>query len=218
MKDIYQTISGSSKGEFKNKGSKFLAYAFPANSESEWQMHLEAVKKAHPKARHYCYAYRLGLDENNFRTNDDGEPSGTAGKPILGRIDSFGLTNIIIIVVRYFGGTLLGASGLINAYKLSAAAALENAEIIEKTVEVVYQLTFDYALMSEVMNAIKKYNLEMIHQNFGSIGKVQIAIRKSAAPTTLIHLKAAIAKVHLAMAKDLEKIEGLTIDYLGERG
>ena len=217
MKDIYQTISQPAEGEFKDKGSKFLTYAFPVFSESEWQSCLEEVKKLHPKARHHCYAYRLGLDKHNFRANDDGEPSGTAGKPILGRIDSFGLTNIIIIVVRYFGGTLLGASGLINAYKSSAAAALENATVIEKMVEDIYQLTFDYALMGEVMNAIKKYDLEMVHQDFGLIGKVQIAIRKSAVSTTLLHLKAAIAKVHLEMVADLEKIEGLDIELLGER-
>ena len=123
-KDIYQTIRGESNGEFRDRGSKFIAYAYPVYTEEEWQEKLEAVRKAHPKARHHCYAYRLGLDGHNFRANDDGEPSGTAGRPILGQIDSFGLVNVIVIVVRYFGGTLLGASGLITAYKNSAADAL----------------------------------------------------------------------------------------------
>jgi uncharacterized YigZ family protein len=142
MIDHYKTIAGPSTGEFKDRGSKFFAYAFPVFTEEEWQEELEAVKKEHFKARHHCYAYRLGVDQNNFRANDDGEPSGTAGRPILGQIDSFELTNVLIIVVRYFGGTKLGTSGLINAYKLSAAAALDNATIEERLIEDVYTLGF----------------------------------------------------------------------------
>ena len=190
VKDKYQTIQGESIGEFRDRGSKFIAYAYPVYTQEEWQERLNEVRKMHSKARHHCYAYRLGLDGNNFRANDDGEPSGTAGRPILGRIDSFNFTNIIIIVVRYFGGTLLGASGLINAYKNSAADALVKAQIIEKTVEDVYQLSFDYALMSQVMNAIKKLNLEMIRKDFGNTGIVDVAIRQSEVENAVRQIRA----------------------------
>jgi uncharacterized YigZ family protein len=211
--DTYLTLSGPSMGEFRDRGSKFLAYAFPAYTEPEWVSHLEEVRKEHPKARHHCYAYRLGLDGNNFRANDDGEPSGTAGRPILGQIDSFGLSNVIVIVVRYFGGTLLGTSGLINAYKLSTAEALSNAEIIEKTVEEVYRLSFDYALMSQTMNAIKTLGLEMVSQEFGERGLVDIAIRKSLAPDLLQQLKASVANVYLQEMEELSAIEGFEVEY-----
>ncbi len=215
--DTYRTLAGPGLGEFRDRGSKFLAYAFPACTEEECQARLEEVRKEHPKARHHCYAYRLGLDGNNFRANDDGEPGGTAGRPILGQIDSFGLANVIIIVVRYFGGTLLGASGLINAYKTSAADALEKAEVIEKVVEDIYRLTFSYALMSRVMNGIKSLGLEMVQQDFGEIGIVDVAIRQSEAADKLRRLKAAVAEVYLEEVEGLEKIEGFELDFLGAR-
>ncbi|MEM1124145.1 MAG: YigZ family protein [Bacteroidota bacterium] len=216
-KDTYQTLKALCEGEFKDRGSKFIAYAFPITNEEDWQLALAKVQKLHAKARHWCYAYRLGLDGNNFRANDDGEPSGTAGKPILGRIDSFGLTNVLVVVVRYFGGTLLGASGLINAYKNATISALEKGVIIEKVVADIYQFTFDYRIMSDVMNAIKRHDLEMVHQDFGEIGKVQVAIRQSAVVDTLLRMKAQIAKVHLEMVADLEEIEGLTIELIKEK-
>ena len=175
--DRYRTLAGPSTGEFRDRGSKFLAYAFPAYSEEEWQERLEEVRKDHPKARHHCYAWRLGLDGNQFRANDDGEPSGTAGRPILGQIDSFGLTNVVVVVVRYFGGTLLGTSGLIQAYRESTAAALAAGEIVERTVEEVFRLNFTYALMSPVMNAVKALELEMVHQDFGEQAALDIAVR-----------------------------------------
>jgi uncharacterized YigZ family protein len=215
--DTYRTLSGPSTGEFRDRGSKFLAYAFPVYAEGEINAHLEEVRKIHPKARHHCYAYRLGLDGNTFRANDDGEPSGTAGRPILGQIDSFGLCNVLIVVTRYFGGTLLGTSGLINAYKLSAAAALDNAAIIEKTVEEVYRLTFDYALMSPVMNAIKSLSLEMISQDFGERGQVDIAIRQSESEAALRQLKAAVAGVYLEEVEGLGAIEGFEVGFCGLR-
>lgn len=217
MKDTYNTITGESLGEFKDRGSKFIAYAYPVYTETAWQERLEEVRKLHPKARHHCYAYRLGLDGNNYRANDDGEPSGTAGRPILGQIDSFELTNIIVIVVRYFGGTLLGTSGLINAYKLSAADALERAEVIEKTVEDIYRLTFDYALMSNVMNAVKKLDLEMVAQDFGNIGNVDIAIRQSEMDDTLLQLKALTGDMLIEIVDADTEIEGLEIKYLYTR-
>jgi uncharacterized YigZ family protein len=212
MIDHYKTITAPSTGEFKDRGSKFFAYAFPIFTEEEWQEELEAVKKEHFKARHHCYAYRLGVDQNNFRANDDGEPSGTAGRPILGQIDSFELTNVIVIVVRYFGGTKLGTSGLINAYKLSAAAALENATIEERLIEDVYTLDFEYHLMPDVMNALKKLALNVIKQDFGHKGHIQIAIRQSEIEATLAQLKALIANVHLEEVEEMDKIEGLELE------
>jgi len=217
VKDTYQTITEASTGEFKDRGSKFIAFAYPAYSNEEWQQRLEEVRKAHPKARHHCYAFRLGLDGNSYRANDDGEPSGTAGRPILGQIDRFGLTNIVVIVVRYFGGTLLGTSGLIHAYKTSASDDLEQATIIEKTVEEVYRLTFDYALMSDVMNAVKKLELEMVRQDFGTIGILEVAIRQGSLDETLNRLKALVAKIRFEEAKKLEKIVGLELKYLYTR-
>jgi len=217
MKDSFQTIAKPTIGEYKEKGSKFIAYAFPVSNAEEWQAKLNDVKKEHPKGRHHCYAYRLGVDDTNFRANDDGEPSGTAGKPILGQLKSFKVTNTIVIVVRYFGGTLLGASGLIHAYKTATADALQQANIIEQTISDIYRLTFDYAIMSNVMNAIKKCQLPMIHQDFGDIGKVDIAIRQGEVATTLPQLKAAIAKVPIEMVADMETIEGLEMVYLETR-
>lgn len=217
VKDLYQTIASPSTGEFRDRGSRFLAYAFPAYSEEECAAHLSEVKKEHSKARHHCYAYRLGMDSNNFRANDDGEPSGTAGRPILGQIDSFGLTNMFVVVVRYFGGTLLGTSGLINAYKLSAADALENATIVEKIVEDIYTLKFDYALMSKVMNAIKQQELEMVKQDFGHTAAVSIAIRLTDVEKAIKRIKATVAEVYLAEVEGLEEIEGLEIVHEGRR-
>lgn len=214
MNDIYKTIEGESIGEFKDRGSKFLAYAYPVYEQSEWQEKLVEVKKLHNKARHWCYAFRLGIDGTQFRANDDGEPSGTAGRPILGQIDSFGLSNIIIIVVRYFGGTKLGTSGLKNAYKSSAAEALNQANIIEKTIEDIYQLDFEYHLMSEVMNAVKKLELEIIAQSFEEKGQLQIAIRKSEISQTIDLLKAKIAKIRIEEIDQLENIDGFEMKYI----
>ncbi len=212
MIDQYNTISEPAYGEFRDRGSKFLAYAFPAYTAEEWQESLLQVKKEHPKGRHHCYAYRLGVDKNNFRANDDGEPSGTAGRPILGQIDSFELTNVIVIVVRYFGGTLLGTSGLINAYKLSTAAALEEASIITRLVEDVYRLEFDYSLMSSVMNAVKKLKLDIVKQEFTEAGHLEVAIRQSEVEDILLKLKAQIKQVSLEEALGIESIEGLEMN------
>lgn len=216
-KDSYFTIEEESIGEFRDRGSKFIAYAYPVYSESEWQDRLLEVKKSHPKARHHCYAYRIGLDKNNFRANDDGEPSGTAGRPILGQIDSFNLSNVIIIVIRYFGGTKLGTSGLINAYKTCAAQALKQASIVEKLVEDVYELEFDYALMSQVMNTIKSLQLEMLHQDFGHAGQVSVAIRQSEVEETLKKIKAGVAEVRIEEIDKIEQIDGFQINFLETR-
>ncbi|MFZ1579905.1 MAG: YigZ family protein, partial [Saprospiraceae bacterium] len=166
LTDSYQTIASPSEGEYKEKGSKFLAYAYPMDAESDLDGFMTSLRDIHPKARHYCYAYKLGLDGTRFRANDDGEPSGTAGKPIYGQILSFGLTNVCIIVIRYFGGTKLGASGLIHAYKEASKAALDNAAIIEKYLYISYQLTFGYDHMGHIMNALKDPDIEITDKVF----------------------------------------------------
>lgn len=215
MKDSYLTLANHSTGEFRDRGSKFLAYAWPIKTEAEAPSHLESLRKLHPKARHYCYAYRLGLDNNNFRANDDGEPSGTAGKPILGQIDSFGLTQVLVVVVRYFGGTLLGTSGLINAYRSSAQSALQQASIVEKLVEDHYRLTFGYALMPDVMNAIKKLEINVVKQDFGEEAILEITIRQSLRDHVFTLLKAHVAKVSVEEAMSIETLPGLEIEFIG---
>ncbi|GJM35302.1 MAG: hypothetical protein DHS20C18_43030 [Saprospiraceae bacterium] len=215
--DAYQTISDGSIGEFRDRGSKFIAYAFPVNSADESQEKLTEVKKLHPKARHHCYAYRLGMDQHNFRANDDGEPAGTAGRPILGQIDSFELTNVVVIVVRYFGGTKLGTSGLINAYKTSTADALGNANIVKKLVEDIYQLEFDYSIMGQVMNALKQCNLEMVSQDFGLTPSLEFVVRQGQKEESFLQLKALILGITLDEAKTIENTEGFQLNYLRTR-
>ncbi len=154
-KEFYNTIEKPSVAEFKDRGSKFIAYAFPISSLGEFKEKLNQIKKEHPKATHHCFGYRLGVDGNTFRVADDGEPSGSAGKPILGQIDSKQLTDTLVIVVRYFGGTLLGVPGLINAYKSATALALQLTPVAMRPVTDRYTLQFDYTLMNEVMSIIR---------------------------------------------------------------
>ena len=164
VKEFYYTISQPAFAEFKDRGSRFLAYAYPIQSTEEFKNYLQQLKKEHPKAVHHCFAYRVGLDANNFRSSDDGEPSGTAGKPILGQIDSKELTNVLVVVVRYFGGTLLGVPGLINAYKTATTMTLQLTPVVRKAVKINYVLHFDYTQVNEVMMLIKKYNCTVIEQ------------------------------------------------------
>lgn len=218
MEDTYKTIEGPSTGEYRDRGSKFLAYAYPAETEEEALLHLEMLRKEHPKARHHCFAYRLGLDGNRFRANDDGEPGGTAGRPILGQIDSFGLTNVVVIVVRYFGGTLLGTSGLIQAYRGSAAAALAAARVVERTVELLYALRFGYDRLGDVMSAIERLGLPMLDQQFGDQVALSIALPKSQAEQRLVELRARIAGISLDEALNRRELpQGVEINCLGER-
>lgn len=163
--DFYQTITQEASAEFKDRGSRFIAYAFPISSVDDFKEKLQGLKKEHPKAVHHCFAYRLGTDGNQFRVSDDGEPSGSAGRPILGQIDSKQLTNVLLVVVRYFGGTLLGVPGLINAYKTSASLALQVTPIVQKPVEIVYDIEFDYTQMNEVMMVLKQFNCNIIRQD-----------------------------------------------------
>jgi Uncharacterized conserved protein len=177
--DTYKTISQQSEGLYKEKGSKFITYAYPVSTEEEIKEHIAQLKKEYYDARHHCYAYMLGADKKNFRANDDGEPSSTAGKPILGQILSNDLTNILIVVVRYFGGTKLGASGLIHAYKTAAADAISNAEILDKTVNDIYDIHFDYLVMNDIMKIIKDEQPEQIGQDFNLTCKITLSIRQS---------------------------------------
>lgn len=163
-KEFYYTIEKPGIAEFRDRGSKFIAYAFPLSGVGDFKLKMEQVKKEHPKATHHCYAYRLGFDKNNFRVNDDGEPSGTAGRPILRQIDSKELTDIVIIVARYFGGSLLGVPGLINAYKTSASMAIQVVPYIQKPIEVRYGLQFDYTVVNTVMSIIKQFSCTIFQQ------------------------------------------------------
>lgn len=167
MGDInkYTTIAEAGTGDFRDRGSKFLAYSYAVATPIEVKERLQHLKKEHPKAVHHCYAYRLGTDGTQYRANDDGEPSGSAGKPILGQIDSMGLTNVLVVVVRYFGGSLLGVPGLINAYKTVTAQALETVAKTERWIEDVYEINFDYPAMGEVLYLLKQAEATIYKQD-----------------------------------------------------
>ncbi|MUP38306.1 IMPACT family protein [Labilibaculum euxinus] len=177
--DTYKTINPASEGLYKEKGSKFIAYAYPVTNEEEIKEYIANLKKEYYDARHHCYAYMLGADKSEYRANDDGEPSSTAGKPILGQILSNDITNILIVVIRYFGGTKLGVSGLIHAYKTAAADAIANTEIIEKTVNDIYDVNFDYLVMNDVMKIIKDDQPEQLGQDFNLTCRITLSIRQS---------------------------------------
>jgi len=211
VSDAYRSIAVASTGEFKDRGSKFIAYAWPVRSEAEALAHIESLRKDHFKARHHCFAWRLDPDGSRFRANDDGEPSGTAGRPILGQIDAFSLTYVVVVVVRYFGGTLLGTSGLIHAYREAAAEALRNAEVIDCLVKDFLLLDFDYALMPDVMNAVKKLDLEVLRQSFEARGQLEIGIRQSETAATLLRFKAMLWKVSEAEAAGVDWPAGLVV-------
>jgi len=179
MTDQYRSIKEESTGLFKDRGSKFIAIASPADSEEEIKEILAYTRKTYHDARHHCYAWKLGKGDDRWRVNDDGEPSGTAGNPIMGQIRSFELTNILIIVIRYFGGTLLGTGGLINAYRSAAKNALENARIIKRTIKCSYILTFPYEAMNDVMRLIKEENLEQSEQVFELECSIKVHFRAS---------------------------------------
>jgi len=177
--DTYQTIEAPAEGMYKEKGSKFIAKAYPVKSDEQVKEILEQIKDDFHDARHHCYAYILGPTGNRWRANDDGEPSGTAGKPIHGQLLSFNLTNILVVVIRYFGGTKLGVSGLINAYKTATHDALSNARIITRTVDAIYTVTFGYAMMNEAMRLVKELNLQIVEQHFDNTCTVKLRVRRS---------------------------------------
>lgn len=179
FEDTFKTVETVSEGLYKDKGSKFFAFAFPVNNEDQIKEHLQELRKKYFDARHHCYAYALGPGRDGYRINDDGEPSGTAGKPIYGQILSHDLTNILIVVIRYFGGVKLGVRGLINAYKAATIDALNNNVIIEKIITEVYELKFEYPLMNEVMRVLKENDLEQISHNFTLSCKIDFAVRRN---------------------------------------
>ena len=181
-KDVYKTIEHPSEGYFKDKGSKFYAFAYPVKNEEEIKEIIASLKKEHHSARHHCYAWRLGTEEIIYRANDDGEPSSSAGKPILGQLQSFEITNTLIVVVRYFGGTLLGVSGLINAYRSAAADALKNAKLSTRFIKQIFELQFTYNELNEVMRIIKQENLEILTTRFEQKCSLTFSVRKSKAP------------------------------------
>ena len=196
MSDTYKTIKGNVEGTYSEKRSKFLAFAYHVTSIEEVKTYIAQIQKKYYDARHVCYAYMLGPTRENFRANDNGEPSGTAGKPILGQINSYELTDILIVIVRYFGGIKLGTSGLIVAYRQAAIEALENAEIIEKTVDEDIDIEYDFEAMNKVMKIIKDLQPQIINQNYDNICTMTLRIRKGLMPQ---------------MKEKLLKIEGLQI-------
>jgi uncharacterized YigZ family protein len=186
VKDTYNTIaSPSAEILYKEKNSKFFGYTFPVTHETEIKMHLEQLRKQHQSAGHFCYAFQLGTETSTFRTNDDGEPSNSAGMPIYGQIQSFDVTNILVVVVRYFDGVKLGVGGLITAYRTTAQLALEESEIVEKTIDVHFLISFDYKNMNKVMRVIKEKNLEIINQKMDESCQIEITTRKKNAETVL---------------------------------
>lgn len=200
MEDTYKTIQQKAEGLYKEKGSKFIAYAYPIKSEDEAKEIVQGLKKELYDARHHCYAYRLGPKGESFRMNDDGEPSSTAGRPIYGQLLSFNVTNVLVVVIRYFGGTKLGVSGLINAYQSATQDALQNADILEKTVDVHYQIQFGYHMLNDVMKTIKDEQPNIEHQEFDNSCTVKLSIRQSRA--SILEAK-------------FTNIEGLCLENLG---
>lgn len=176
--DSYFTIDKPVEGIFRDRGSKFIGFAYPVTKESEIKDIILKLKKEHTGANHHCYAYRLGADKQNYRANDDGEPAGTAGKPILGQLQSKDLTNILIVVVRYFGGTLLGVPGLINAYKNGAIEALNNATIIETHIMYLYKVSFSFERMNDIMRILKENSCKIVKQDFAEDCSIEFSVKK----------------------------------------
>jgi uncharacterized YigZ family protein len=179
MSDTYKTIIQPAEGYITEKKSKFISFVFPVKTAEEVKEIVDEYRKKYYDARHVCWAYMLGSDREDYRTNDDGEPSGTAGRPILGQINSFELTNVLILVIRYFGGTLLGTSGLIKAYKEAAEDAIKNAEIVEKTIDETFTIRFEYLLLNDVMRVLKQFENVTWEQNFKESCTMKLSIRKS---------------------------------------
>lgn len=197
--NTYRTIAAPAEGIYKDKGSKFIAYAYPVKDEEQVKKWISALKSEHPKARHHCWAFRLTPDRSVFRLNDDGEPSGTAGRPILNTLLSCDITNVVVVVVRYFGGTLLGVPGLIKAYKMATQAAVNAAVVLEKTVNDVYTLRFGYVQLNQVMRVIKENDLTITNQVFDNECLMTLEIRKG-------QLNAAL--------EQLNTVEGIKITYI----
>lgn len=186
--EYYYTIEKPSSGEYKDRGSRFIGLAFPLDALATFKERMAEVKKEHPKATHHCFAYRLGFDGTIFRVSDAGEPAGSAGRPILGQIDSRRLTNVLVVVVRYFGGTQLGIPGLINAYKTTASLALQLTPLIRKSVSIAYEVHFDYSALNEIMRIARQYNCSISDQQLGLFCSLRIDIPKERLEETLYRL------------------------------
>ena len=189
VQDYYNTIEKTAFTEFKDRGSKFIAYSFPISDVKDFKEALAALKKEHPKATHHCFAYRIGLDGSNFRVSDDGEPSGSAGKPILGQIDSKQMTNVLVVVVRYFGGALLGVPGLINAYKTVSALVLQLTPSVQKPVLINYRLQFDYTRMNDIMKITKQFDCVILKQEANLFCLIDAGVPKNREEEVLYKLK-----------------------------
>ena len=200
--DTYRTIKSAAEGLYKEKGSRFVSIAIPIADQKEIKPIIDSIKKEHHEARHHCYAYMIGHERTIWRVNDDGEPSGTAGRPILGQINSTGLTNIIIIVSRYFGGTLLGVSGLINAYRSAAASAIANGEVVERTVQDYFEIKFPYSSMNVAMKILKEENLGQSEQSFELECSILLNFRQS---------------VREKVLNRLSRVDGLKYRYIETR-
>ena len=189
MKNTYRTIDIESKYLLKEKQSKFYGYAFPVSDTEKIKYYIQSLQKKHHSARHFCYAYQIGIENTVFRVNDDGEPRNSAGMPIYGQIQSFNITNILIVVVRYFGGTLLGVPGLINAYKSAASMALQLTPFVQKTIECYYELSFDYTQMGDIMNVVKQYGCSVSEQSMQLFCNLRIGIPKARLDEVLYKFK-----------------------------
>jgi len=200
--DTYKTINSPAEGLYKEKGSRFVAIAIPVSDQEAIKPIIDIIRKEHHEARHHCYAYMIGHERTIWRVNDDGEPSGTGGRPILGQINSHGLTNLIIVVSRYFGGTLLGVSGLINAYRSAAASALLNADLVERTLQEYYEITYPYISMNDVMRLLKDESINQSQQSFALQCRIMINFRVLAKEKILHRLS---------------RIDGLTYKYIETR-
>ncbi len=202
--DSYRTLAQPVEGQFRDRGSRFLAFAYPIRREADAKLHLDTLRREHPKANHHCYAYRLGLDKNHYRVSDDGEPNGSAGRPILNTIYSHDrpgvpFTNILVVVVRYFGGTLLGVPGLINAYKTATAEALAVAQFETRTVNEQYRIRFGFEQMNAVMRVVKETGLTVLGQSFDTHCTLDIEVRKTAA---------------MNVTERFKSIDGVSVDWL----
>lgn len=214
--DQYYTITDPTEGLYKEKGSKFISYAYSVTSEEQVEERLEEIRNLHHKARHHCYAYEIGIDGNRYRANDDGEPGGTAGKPILGQLHSNEVTDVLVIVVRYFGGTKLGASGLITAYKEAAKDALRIAEKKQVIIGNPYLLSFGYDQMGHVMNCIKSLDLDILNKSFTDSCEVTINIRLAQQTELIKRLKAVLLEVSIEQIEDDTKVPFCKIERLEE--
>ena len=211
--DQYYTIKAASVSEFKEKGSKFIGYLFPVREIKDFELRLEELRKEHFKANHHCYAYRINYENEKYRFSDDGEPSATAGKPIYGQIIKNQLYDVACISVRYFGGTKLGTSGLITSYRASCAMAIEQAEIIEKTLSHKIDLDFDYSIMGNLMSALKQLDIEITKKNLGTTGNLQIEIPKSMSSGKIDLLKAKLLQVSIEQINEKSSVAGLKISF-----